>query len=129
MTFSGCLELSESTACCQKSRIDRIVALCLLLKRASYPYRCKDMILLFGRNPIELYLIFTLYFTAAIFTEICTYSSRKRSPLYNCFNFVDGTIARIFKTVLNERAVYSRHARVNCVKCLGDFAKWLDYQP
>ena len=43
--------------------------------------------------------------------------AEKDTPLYNCFNFVDGTIACIFKTVLNERAVYSRHARVNCVKC------------
>ena len=34
-----CLQLSESNACCQKKRFDRIVALCILLKRLSYTYR------------------------------------------------------------------------------------------
>ena len=32
-----CLELSESTACYQKSRCDRIVALCILFKRLFEP--------------------------------------------------------------------------------------------
>ena len=36
-----CFQFSESTACCQKRRCDRIVALCILLKkRLSYPYSC-----------------------------------------------------------------------------------------
>ena len=57
-----CLELSESTACYQKSRCDCIVALCILLKRLSNPCRCKDMVPLFERNPARLSLIFTLDF-------------------------------------------------------------------
>ena len=57
-----CLELSESTACYQKSRCDRIVALCMLLRRLSNPCRCKDMVPLFERNPARLSLIFTLDF-------------------------------------------------------------------
>ena len=57
-----CLELSESTACYQKSRCDRIVALCLLLKRLSNPHRCKDMVPLFERNRTRFRLIFTLNF-------------------------------------------------------------------
>ena len=57
-----CLELSESAACYQKSRYDRITALCILLKRLSNSYRCKGMVPLFERNPTELRLIFTLDF-------------------------------------------------------------------
>ena len=58
-----CLQRSASTTCCQKSRCHRIVTLCILLKkRLYYPYRCKDMVPLFLQNPIELYLIFSLYF-------------------------------------------------------------------
>ena len=54
-----CLELSESTACYQKSRCDRIVALYMLLKRLSNRYKCKDIVPLFERNPTRLCLIFT----------------------------------------------------------------------
>ena len=57
-----CLELSESTACYQKSRCDRIVALSILLKRLSNPRRCKDMVPLFARNLTRFRLIFTLDF-------------------------------------------------------------------
>ena len=46
-----CFQLSGSTAWCQKRRCDRILALCIRLKkRISYPYRCKDLPPLFGRN-------------------------------------------------------------------------------
>ena len=30
----------------------------------------------------------------------------KGAPLYNCFDFVNGAIARVFRPVLNERVVY-----------------------
>ena len=57
-----CLQLAESTACCKKSRFDRIVALCILLKIFSYPYRSKDVVSLYRRNPTEPRMIFTLDF-------------------------------------------------------------------
>ena len=89
-----CFQLSESTACWQKRRCDRIVALCILLKkRPSYPYRCKDVLPLFGRNSslFDIYTKFYLsaspsqtrvtefiFLTTAIFTEIWRCSSWKR---------------------------------------------------
>ena len=79
-----CFQLSESTACCQKRRCDRIVALCILLKkRLSYLYRCKGVFQLFGWNSssFDIYTQFHLstspsqsrfmefiFFTTAIFT-------------------------------------------------------------
>ena len=56
-----CLQLSEGTACWQKSRCDRNVALHILLKILSFLYRCKDLVPLFELNPAES-LIFTLNF-------------------------------------------------------------------
>ena len=56
-------QLSQSTACCQKSKCDRNVTLSILLKEIFfYHYRCKDMVPLFGRNPTKHRLIFTLDF-------------------------------------------------------------------
>ena len=40
----------------------------------------------------------------------------KGAPLYNCFDFVGGTIACICIPVLNERVVYSHDTRVHGVK-------------
>ena len=57
-----------------------------------------------------------MFFTTAIFTETFRCSSWKRWPLYNCFDFVGGTIAGIYRPVLNERVVYSHHTRVHGVK-------------
>ena len=109
-----CFQLSESTGCCQKRRWDRIVALCVLLKkRLSYLYRCKDVLQWFGRNSssfhagTQFYLStspshtrnkeFT-FFTTAIFKGI-------GAPLYNCLGYVGGTIACICIPVLNEKVV------------------------
>ena len=51
----------------------------------------------------------------------------KGPPLYNCFDFVGGTIARICRPILNERVVYSHNTRVQDAKFRTGFAKWLDY--
>ena len=40
----------------------------------------------------------------------------KGVTLYNCFDFVDGTIAPICRPILNERVVYSLIQRVHSVK-------------
>ena len=40
----------------------------------------------------------------------------KGAPLYNCFDFVGGTIAHICRPVLNKRVVYSHGIRVHGVK-------------
>ena len=129
-------------------RCDRIVALCILLKkRLSYPYIYKDMVPLFGRNSTELHLLFTLdfiyqrhhqrqeswnlYFLQPPFLQrYADAAAGKGAPFLNCFDFVDGAIARICRPVLNERMVYSQHTRVRGVKFQRVvFAKWLDYQP
>ena len=127
------LHFSESTASSPKDRCDRIVFLCILLKkRLSYRYRCKGMVPLFGQNPhrtsfdtcTRFYLSTSplqtrvtefIFFTTATFTEICKCSSWKRCT-YNYFDVFDGTIARICRPVLNERVVQSHHTKIHGVK-------------
>ena len=67
-----------------------------------------------------------IFFTTAIFTEISV--AGKGAPLYNCFDFVGGTIVRICRPVLIERVVYSHDTRVHGVISDCGFAQWLDYQ-
>ena len=41
----------------------------------------------------------------------------KGATLYNCFDFVDGVIARICRPLLSKRVVYSHHTKVHGGKC------------
>ena len=91
------------------------------------------MVPLFGRNPNKLNLIFTLYYTyqrhhlrlelwnlynlqLPHLQRFADGVARKGAPSYNCFDFVNGTIPRICRAVLNESVVYSHHASLHGVK-------------
>ena len=128
-----CFQLLESTACFQKNRYDRIMALCILLKnRPSYSYRCKDVLPLFGRNSTSFdtytrfclstspsqtrVLDFFFFLQLPYLQRYADIAAGKCAPLYNCFNFVDGIIAHICISVLNEKLVFSHYRRVRRVK-------------
>ena len=107
------IKLSDSTTCCQKSRCNCNVALCILLKkRLFYLYRCEDKATLFGSNPTEVSLIFTLdfiyqsphprleswnlYFLQPPYLQrYADAVAGDGAPLYGCFDFVDAKIACI----------------------------------
>ena len=91
------------------------------------------MLPLFGQNPTEFRLIFTLGFiyhhhhhrpqSWNLFFLQPPYLKRyadavagKGAPLYNCFDFVDETITRICRSVLKERVVHSHRTRVHGAK-------------
>ena len=67
-------------------------------------------------SPSQTRVMEFIYFTTTIFREICRCSSWKKWPLYNCFDYVDGTIAHICRLVLNKRVIYSHHKKVYGVK-------------
>ena len=56
-----------------------------------------------------------LFFTTTVFAVV----AGKGARLHNWFVFVDGTIGRVFRFVLNERVVYSHHTRVQGVTFQG----------
>ena len=93
-----------------------------ILGETQLKYNTKDMVPLFGRNPTEVCLIFTLDFiylrhhhrlelrNLNFLPPPCWYADAvagKGVTLYNCFDFVDGIIARICRPTLNERVVYT----------------------
>ena len=108
------------------------VALCMFLKKIlSYPYRCKDLFPLFGWNSASFDIYTQSYLsTSPSQTRVIEFNflqspylqryadtvTRKGAPLYNCYNFIGGTIARICLPVLNERVVYSHDTRAHGVK-------------
>ena len=74
------------------------------------------MVSLFGRNPTELCLILTLdfvyqrhwnsYFLQPPYLQRSADAvAGKGAPLYNCFDFIDGAIARVCRPVLTKRVV------------------------
>ena len=80
------------------------------------------MVSLFGRNPAELCLVFTLdfiyqrhhhrleswnlyYLQLPYLQRYADAVTGKGAPLCNCFDFVDGTIAHFCRPVLNKRVV------------------------
>ena len=63
-----CFQLSENTACCQKSRcaMMRIVASCIILKkRLSYLHRGKDVLSLFGQNSTSFHIYIRFYLSTS----------------------------------------------------------------
>ena len=51
--LSQALQVPHKIVCCQETVVNNIVALCVLLKRLSYPCRLPDMVSPFGRNPTD----------------------------------------------------------------------------
>ena len=99
-----------------------------LKKILSYPYRCKDVLPLFGRNSTSFDIYTQSYLsTLPSQTRVIEFNflqtpylqkyadavTGKGALFYNCYNFIGGTIARIFLPVLNERVVYSHDTRAH----------------
>ena len=110
-------------------------ALCILLRRLSYPCRFSDIIPRFGR-PVPVLSMVTnqvldyIYDTHGhritqwnhqILSQLLLqlYSdtiASQGSSLDNCFGFVDGTVRPICRSTEHQRAVYNDHKRVHALK-------------
>lgn len=129
------LQLPQSFTCQQGTICDGVEALCITLRRFSYPCRYSDLIPRFGRPVPELSMISnlvmdtiyqehnhrltqwnnTLLNPALLETYACAIR-RKGSPLPNCFGFVDGTVRPICRPEENQRILYNGHKRVHGLK-------------
>ena len=129
------LQIPPMFKCPQGSVVDGMEALCMLLKRLSYPCRYADMVHRFGR-PIPVLSMVTNQVLDFIYDthgrrilqwnhdllnprslEEYTYAvSRKGAPLDNCFGFVDGTVRPITRPGENQRVLYNGHKRVHAIK-------------
>ena len=96
----------------------------LLKKRLSYPYRYKTQLnfvlylhsVLFINVTLRLESRSLYFLQPSYLQRYADTAAGKGAPWYICFDFVDGTIARICRPVLNERGVYSHHTKVHGLK-------------
>ena len=129
------LEIPETVECYQRSICSGLEALCILLKRHSYPCRYSDMVARFAR-PVPVLCMINNYMIDFIYQShshrilewndsildpylLERYSraiTAKGSPLDNCFGFIDGTVRPISKPGENQRIVYNGHKRVHGIK-------------
>lgn len=111
----------------------RTEAMCILLRRLSYPARWADLEAEFGRSKAFLCAIFLHMidliderFAAcmrlnpkALAPRLCEYSaaiSAKGAPLDTCFGFLDGTAWQVSRPTRLQREIYSGHKRYHCFK-------------
>ena len=129
------LGIPEVVECYQRSICSGLEALCILLKRHSYPCRYSDMIARFAK-PIPVLCMVNNYMIDYIYQahsqrifqwndsildphSLEIYSNAitaKGSPLDNCFGFIDGTVRPISKPGQNQRVVYNGHKRIHGIK-------------
>ena len=134
-TLAEVLQIPEVFKCHQRSKIDGMEGLCMLLKRCDYPCRYSDMVHRF-QQPVPVLSMATnqvldyVYNTHGhLITEwnhnlmgpqkLVEYShaiAAKGSPFTNCFGFIDGTVRPIARPGRNQRVVYNGHKRVHSLK-------------
>ena len=131
------LQLPVTIRCHQRTTCDRTEALCMLLKRFSYPCRYSDMIHRFARPVPEISMITNTVMdhiflshgdrisqwncdvlSPPMLQEYADVIHGKGAPLNNCFGFIDGTVRPISRPGQHQRIVYNGHKRVHSLKLL-----------
>ncbi|XP_068738581.1 uncharacterized protein [Montipora capricornis] len=134
-TLGEALQIPATFHCQQRSKIDGMEGLCMLLRRFAYPCRYSDMISRFGRpvpvlsmvtNTVLDYIYDThghlltdwnpALLSAQALEEYAQAISRKGSPLQNCFGFIDGTVRPVCRPGRHQRVLYNGHKRVHSLK-------------
>ena len=129
------LDIPERFTCKQGTICEGIEALCMVLRRFSYPCRYSDLVPQFGRPVPELSMITNnvidyIYerhgekithwnhrlLNPQCLQEYAAAVHRKGAALENCFGFVDGTVKQICRPGQMQRTVYNGHKRVHALK-------------
>ena len=129
------LQLEEEQIMYNRLKIDTIEAVCVLLKRLTYPCRYSDMVPRFARPVAEMCvinnhmmnLLFDQWgFLLTNFNRHLLLPQRleryanavhaRGAPLSNCWGFVDGTVRPISRPGRDQRVVYNGHKRVHAIK-------------
>ena len=129
------LRIPEEIRCSNRQSFNAVEALCILLKRLSYPCRLSDLIPTFGRSVPELsnivsymvnfvhnthgHLLSTLqqeWLSPRCLQEFSDVIHDKGSPLNNCWGFIDGTVRPIARPGQNQRVLYNGHKRIHALK-------------
>lgn len=130
-TLAQVLRIPPSFQLSQRSIVDGMEGLCMLLKRLAYPCRYGDLINRFGR-PVPVLSMATNHVLDYIYNTHNHLITRwnhtmltpralevyaetihgKGATLQNCFGFVDGTVRPIARPDEHQRIMYNGHKRV-----------------
>ena len=128
------LHIPDSIVAENNSKARGIDALCMLLRRFSYPNRLSDLQYIFGRSESELSLLIKAmlnhiyenfsYLVSNMNNRFMQepYLSRyadaisSKCPLNNVFGFIDGTLRPISRPGQNQRDCFSGHKRIHGIK-------------
>ena len=134
-TLAQALRIPPAFHLSQRSVVDGMEGLCMLLKRLAYPCRYGDLIHRFGR-PVPLLSMATNHVLDYIYNthghlitqwnhtllsplSLEVYAetiNQKGAALENCFGFVDGTVRPIARPDEHQRIMYNGHKRVHALK-------------
>ena len=133
--LSEVLQIPDSFRCYQRSVVDGMEGLCILLRRLSYPCRYSDMISRFGLPVPVLSMVSNdvldfIYNThrhritqwnhnvlnPAALQIYSNAIADKGAALHNCFGFVDGTVRPVCRPGEQQRVIYNGHKRVQPLK-------------
>ena len=134
--LSEVLQIPDSFRCYQRSVVDGMEGLCILLRRVSYPCRYSDMISQFGLPVPVLSMVSNdvLDFIYITLTDVAQHSGTtmcliqlslqiysnpiadKGAALHNCFGFIDGTVRPVCRPGEHQRVIYNGHKRVHALK-------------
>ena len=133
--LSAALHLPDIFRCSNGVVADHIEALCMCLKRFTYPCRYADLVPRFGRPVPQLCMIINLvvdylftrysyllhnlnqaWLSSQNLQMYADASHNKGAALDNCWGFIDGTVRPICRPKENQRMVYNGHKRVHALK-------------
>ena len=133
-TLASRLRLPPVITLANGSTCDRVDAMCILLRRLSYPNRLSDIEPMFGRPQSTLSLIISSTVESIwdrhhhrlasldqpwLLRNLQSFADAihdKGAPLENCFGFIDGTVRPICRPTRHQRVVYNGHKRVHSLK-------------
>lgn len=130
------LQIPEFVRTYNENKVTGITALCMLLRRLTYPNRLRDLRQLFGYSPQAISLIISRITDILIQNHghLLTHLPQltwlnwqrlriyglaiqdKGAPMPNCWGFIDGTARAICRPSLEQENYYSGHKRFHCVK-------------
>lgn len=134
--LADALELPAEVRLPQNFSVSGLEALCILLRRLSYPNRYSDLECIFGLSGESLSIVFNHVMDFIITNKghllnnlgninwlnrekLRQYARsivNKGAPLVNCWGFIDGTARAICRPKRNQEDYFSGHKRHHCVK-------------
>ncbi|CAN7943582.1 unnamed protein product [Ixodes hexagonus] len=134
--LTSALRVPEVVTTAQRIAVPGQEALCILLRRLSYPNRLCDLEEMFGRHSSTLSSVTTnmlrhltttfrgltadlsshAWLTRSSLEEFAEAVHAKGAPLQNCWGFLDGTARPICRPTEDQRLYFSGHKRVHTLK-------------